>query len=341
MNTQLKILQKKIISQKLDGFISFKSSNIFYLTGFSTENAFVFISRKDITLAIPELLYSSASESVKSPPWRIEIAKSYKDFFKQYKFKKIGFEDTVSYQCFRKLKKIPGIKLKSCNNLVENMRLVKNKDELSKIKIACEISKKTVKFARNKIKAGMTEKELADKLEYFLRTNGAEKSAFDIIVASGKNSCNPHHKPTNRKFQKEDVVLVDLGCVYKGYSSDLTRTFFLGRINNYTKKVSDIVKDAQQKAISVVKDGVACKEVDFIARNSISKNGFRKYFIHSTGHGTGIDIHEEPYLSAKSRTILKKGMVVTVEPGIYIPNRLGIRIEDTVLITKTGCEVLT
>ena len=132
-----------------------------------------------------------------------------------------------------------------------------------------------------------------------------------------------------------------LGCICEGYNSDLTKTFFLGKISTYTKKVFSIVKEAQSKAISIIKDGIACKKIDFAARSVISKNGFGKYFIHSTGHGVGVDIHEGPALSAGSNAVLKEGMAVTVEPGIYIPGRFGVRIEDTVLVTKNGCEVLT
>lgn len=345
MNTRLKEIQEKVASAKLDGFVSFNPSNIFYLTGFFAENSFIFVSGKNRVLVVPELLYPSVrshpQQQIGNPPLQIKIFKSYKDFFKQCNAKKIGFESTISYRYFKNLQKIPGIKLKNCDNLIENMRLIKNKDEISKIKIACKISKRAVKFAENRIKTGMTEKKLADELEYFLRRNGAEKSSFDVIVASGKNSAKPHHRPTGRKFQKNDGVLIDLGCVYEGYNSDLTRTFFLGRINTYIKKVFNVVQEAQCRAIGAAKAGVACTKIDFTVRDFINKNGFKKYFIHSTGHGIGIDIHEEPYLSVKSKTILEKGMVMTVEPGIYIQNKFGVRIEDTILVTKNGCEVLT
>ncbi|HAX61598.1 MAG TPA: hypothetical protein DCX95_03430 [Elusimicrobia bacterium] len=335
MNLKTKNLQEKIVSKKLDGFISFNPSNIFYLTGFGAENSFIFITRKNATLVVPELIYQSAKENANCS---VEIAKE--DFFDRYKNKKIGFEDTIQYCRFKKLRKKIKI-FRDCSGFAEDLRAVKNETEISKIKTACKISQKAIEYAGKKLKAGITEKELADELEYFLRKNGAEKSAFDIIVASGKNSADPHHKPTNRKFQKNDVVLIDLGCVYDGYCSDLTRTFFLGKISSKKKKIFEIVKSAQQKAIDTAKDGVKCEKIDFAARDFIAKNGYKNFFIHGTGHGVGIDIHEEPSVSAKSETVLKTGMVVTVEPGIYIPNKFGVRIEDTVLVTKSGCEVLT
>ncbi|MEW6556572.1 MAG: Xaa-Pro peptidase family protein [Elusimicrobiota bacterium] len=335
MNLKIKKLQKKIATEKLDGFVSFEPSNIFYLTGFDAENSFVFVTRKNATLIVPELIYQSAKKNAGCP---VEITKE--DFFNRYKDKKIGFENSLSYKQVCKLKKAK-IKLKDCSDFIEKMRVVKDKSELSKIKTACKISQKAMRFAEKKIKVGLTEKGLKDKLEYFLRRLGAEKSAFDIIVASSKNSANPHHKSTNRKFQKDDVILVDLGCVYDGYNSDLTRMFFLGKINKQQQKVFSIVKEAQQKAIGIIRDGVLCKKVDFTARDFIAKEGYKKFFIHGAGHGVGIDVHEKPVISAKSEAILKAGMVVTVEPGIYIPNKFGIRIENTVLVTKVGCEVLT
>ncbi|MBI5574430.1 MAG: aminopeptidase P family protein [Elusimicrobia bacterium] len=336
MNFRIKSLQKRIVSKKLDGFVSFNPSNIFYLAGFRAENSFVFISRKDIILVVSEVNYPSAK---KHSGCKIQIAND--SFFKKYKNKKIGFDNGISVARLEKLKKIRGVKFESCSNFIEDLRLIKDQSEIKKIKTACKISSAAIEFAEGKIKTGITEKELADELEYFLRRGGAEKSAFDIIVASGKNSADPHHKPTVRKIQKNDIVIIDLGCVYQGYNSDLTRTFFLGKISKLAKNIFKIVKEAQKKAINVIKHGISCKEVDFAARNFIRKNGFGKYFIHGTGHGVGIDIHEEPSVSAKTEVILKAGMIVTVEPGIYIPDKFGVRMEDTILVTKSGCEVLT
>jgi len=336
MNFRVKNLQRKIASKKLGGFVSFNPSNIFYLTGFRAENSFVFVSRKDIYLVVSELSYPSAKKHANC---KIQIASD--SFFKKYKNKKVGFDNGISVTRLEKLKKIKSIKFESCSNFIEDLRLIKDQSEIEKTRTACKISQKAIRYAKKKLKIGITEKELADELEYFLRRNGAEKSAFDIIVASSDDAADPHHKPTNRKIQKNDVVLIDLGCVFQGYNSDLTRTFFLGKINKLAKKIFEIVKEAQRKAISIIKDGVASKKVDFAARNFIKENGFEKYFIHGTGHGVGIDIHEEPLISAKSKTVLKAGMVVTVEPGIYIPDKFGVRIEDTVLVTKSGCEVLT
>ena len=337
MNLRLRNLKKSVVLAKLDGFVSFNPSNIFYLTGFGEEGSFVFVSPNvGVTLFVSKLNYLSAKKYANC---KIRIASD--KFLRRYKNKKIGFDNTVSFARIEKLKKIGGVIFESCSGFVENLRLIKDQTELSKIRISCGISKKAIEYAEKKLHIGITEKELADEIEHFLRISGAEKSAFDVIVASGKNSSDPHHKPTDRKIQKDDVVVVDLGCVYENYKSDLTRTFFLDTMNRRTRSVFVTVSEAQKRAVCAIKDGVLCSKVDFAARDFVNNNGFGKYFIHGTGHGVGINIHEGPLISAKSDRVLKVGMVVTVEPGVYIPGKFGIRVEDTVLVTKSGCEILT
>jgi Xaa-Pro aminopeptidase len=178
------------------------------------------------------------------------------------------------------------------------------------------------------------------KIEEYFAKNMVRPS-FPIIVASGPNSANPHHISSKRKIVANDVILMDLGCVYKGYCSDLTRTFFLGKTNDLQRKVYALVKRAYGRAMRALKKGVKASSIDNAAREVISNAGFADKFIHTTGHGVGIDIHEPPRLSAKDNTVLKNGMIVTVEPGVYIKGRFGVRIEDTVLINKKGKRVLT
>lgn len=338
MNPRIKKLQEKIKSENIDGFISFNSSNIYYLSGFKADGSFIFVSPKKAVLAVPQLLYLSAKDSTDCD---LMVVKKIEDVFKAFKVKNIGFEEAVSYKRYSILKEIKNIEMRNLSGLVENMRIIKEQEEIFKIKCAGKISMKAIEFAEKIIRTGMTEKELADKLEFFLRRKGAEKSSFDIIVASGENSAKPHHIPTYRKLQKGDSIVIDIGCVCDGYCSDLTRTLFLSKINESKKKVFNIVKDAQKRAISTIKSGVACKKIDFSARDYIRSKGYGKFFIHSTGHGIGIDVHEEPNISANSTTFLQKGMMVTVEPGIYIPNQFGVRIEDMVLVKESGYEVIT
>jgi len=190
------------------------------------------------------------------------------------------------------------------------------------------------------IKPGVSEKEVFYRLEKHVRAKDCGFS-FEPIIASGVNSCSPHAKITDRKIRNNESVLVDFGIDYKGYKSDLTRMFFLGRIPKLVKEIEGIVRHAQYISINIIKAGIKVSEPDKLVRNYFQEHKLLKYFGHSLGHGVGLDIHENPRLSYKNSTILKAGMVVTVEPGIYLPNKFGIRIEDMVLVTEKGCKVLS
>ncbi|MFH1386528.1 MAG: M24 family metallopeptidase [bacterium] len=220
-----------------------------------------------------------------------------------------------------------------------------NKNQLRAIKIACQIMRDLP------LKAGLTEKQLAAWIALQMKNNGVEPS-FPTIIASGARSVDPHAKPTNNAMKNGEQVVVDLGVKYKGYCSDITRTFFLGKPTAKFTHLYSLVKAAQAKAIKVVKAGVYCREVDITAREHIKRACFHQChlslkkcggdcFIHTTGHGVGRRIHQEPRISMKSRKKLAAGMVITIEPGIYVKGWGGIRIEDMVLVTKEGCKVLT
>ncbi len=178
-------------------------------------------------------------------------------------------------------------------------------------------------------------------MERFIRYNGAAKSGFDIIVACGPHSSQPHHIPVDTKLKQNEPVLIDIGVDYLGYKSDLTRVFFLGKISVLLRKIHHIVRRAQDKAIEQIKPGKATGEIDHAARQYITQKGFGRFFSHNLGHGVGLEIHEEPHISTKGNSLLRPGMLFTVEPAIYLPGKFGMRIEDMVLVTKTGCEVLS
>ena len=194
---------------------------------------------------------------------------------------------------------------------------------------------------RGKIKPGITERALAGCLELEMRSRGAQRSAFEIIVASGANSSMPHARPGAAKIKANGHILIDFGARAWRYNCDLTRVFFLGKIDKKIRDILDIVKEAQKRAIAVIRPGVPIREVDAAARGWISKCGFGKFFRHSTGHGIGIEVHELPSVSPRNQEILKKGMVFSVEPAIYLPGEGGIRLEETVLVTDRGGEILT
>jgi len=341
MNPKLKKIQEGLALKKLDGLILFNPSNIFYLTGFRADNGILFVTRKSMTLAIRELDYPAACLNACCKLKKMDPFNDEK-FLKKYRhIKKIGVERDILYEKYKKISSVFGGSISFCDEILSNQRAVKSADEIKKIRAACSLAKRTMDFGMSIARPGITEKELAAEIVCFMRKNGADREAFDTIAAFGSHTACPHHTPTDRKLKQDDIVYIDLGCAYEGYSSDLTRTFFLDRIKKYGIKVHNIVKDAYQRAINAIKPGVVCKDVDSAARDFIAKKGFSKNFIHSTGHGVGIDIHEGPNVSPKSVTVLKENMVLTVEPGIYIPGRFGVRIEDTVLVTKKGCEVLT
>ncbi|GAB1402727.1 Xaa-Pro peptidase family protein [Elusimicrobiota bacterium] len=239
----------------------------------------------------------------------------------------------------KKLKK-NNIKTFKISNITKDLRSVKSKTEIKNIKTACNIVSKVYYEIKNKIKPGISELDIYYEIEKLFAKYKVEKS-FKTIVASGPNSANPHHISCNRKFLKNDIILIDMGCIYKGYCSDLTRVVFLGKINIQAKKMWALVKEAHDVSLKTVKSGQKCGYIDESARFTIKKAGFEDNFIHGTGHGVGLDIHEHPSLSQNSKDILKKNMVVTIEPGVYLKGKFGIRIEDTVLVTKNGYKILT
>ena len=220
--------------------------------------------------------------------------------------------------------------------MVEELRQTKDSDEIAKIKSACRITRSALKFAQKYLAPGKKEIEVVGDLERFIRYHGGSDSAFEIIVAGGPNSALPHHIPGNRKLRSGEPVLIDIGVDIDGYKSDLTRVFFLGRINVRVRQVYDIVLSAQKRALEEIRPGIAAQRVDNAGRKFIADNGFGEFFGHSFGHGVGLEVHEEPHISPKSQEILKPGMVFTLEPAIYLPGEFGIRIEDMVEVRENG-----
>ena len=208
------------------------------------------------------------------------------------------------------------------------------------IKKAVSITRKTFKYLEGILKQGISERELAIELDYFLKRSGARKGAYDIIVASGINSSLPHAPVTNKRLMLHEPVLVDMGVDYEGYISDLTRVFFLGKMDAIATKIYKIVFEAQRRAINKIKPGIKISSIDKAAREYIEKKGYGKFFGHAVGHGVGMEVHEKPHVSMRNDKELMPGMVFTVEPAIYLPKWGGVRIEDMAIVTEKGCEVL-
>lgn len=253
---------------------------------------------------------------------------------------KVGFdaakEAYLSGQLFRKqgFMEVPG--------LVNTLRETKDAQALKALRAANRLAYLTYEYIKPRIKTGMTEYEVAADMEYFMRKNGAKCTSFFTIVAFGENTANPHHETGARKLKANDAVLLDFGCVYDNYCSDMTRSWWHG--NNapaeYTK-IWKLTDHARKQGIKAATVGTACRAVDAACRDLITKAGYGAYFTHGTGHGVGLEIHEDPYNNQTSAYVLKAGNIVTVEPGIYLPGKYGVRLEDTVVITKTGAKILT
>ncbi|MCX5716476.1 MAG: M24 family metallopeptidase, partial [Candidatus Omnitrophica bacterium] len=234
-----------------------------------------------------------------------------------------------------------GIKFTPLSGIAENMRMIKDADEIRKIKKAVGIAKKVFFAFTKKLRPGKTEAQLYRELNCLIADFGAEEEAFSTIVAAGERASRPHAAPTNRVLRKNEPVLIDFGVKVDSYNCDLTRVCFLGKIQQQLYNIYNTCKEAQRRAIALIRPGVSAKEVDRVARGFIESKGFGKAFGHSLGHGIGLSVHESPRISSKSETILKPGMVITIEPGIYIEGLGGVRIEDMALVTTKGCQVLT
>jgi len=348
MNSRIKNIYAQLEQENLDGLIVSSPANISYLTKFISRDSYLLASKKG------NIYFTDSRYIEEVKPALIGIAtlsKSNGSVFKliadaclSLGLRRVGFEERLLP--FAEYKKIvqgvnKKVALVPTHSLIEELRQIKDSEELEKIKKALAITGKAFKFMENFISPGKREIEVVGELERFIRYQGATGSSFNIIVASGPNSSFPHHLPSQRKLKNNEPVLLDMGVDYLGYKSDLTRVFFLGKIKVQIQRIYDIVLEAQNKALKKIKPNEFIAEIDKVSRQYIAKRGFGKFFGHNLGHGVGLEVHEEPRISGEENNILKPGMVFTVEPAIYLPNKFGVRIEDMVLVTKKGCEVLS
>jgi Xaa-Pro aminopeptidase len=255
---------------------------------------------------------------------------------------KLGFEqEHLTFSAFRSYEKAVDAELVPVSGVVEKLRLIKTSSEIKILKEAADIADAAFKHILDFIAPGKTELEVSNELEFFMRNAGATSSSFDIIVASGYRSALPHGVASDKLIETGDFVTLDFGAYYKGFVSDITRTVAVGEPNAKLKEIYDVVLEAQLRGMAGIKPGMTGKEADALTRDYISEKGYGEYFGHSTGHGIGLEVHEGPALSSKSDIVLETGMIVTVEPGIYIPGLGGVRIEDDTMITETHNETLT
>lgn len=323
-----------------------KKENVIYLSGFTGSNALLFITETKTFLITDFRYVIQASQECRQYEVR-EYKDSIEDEIKSLAFENevsnVGIEekDLTHFQYDKLKNKIPDIGFVYFGEILDSLRIIKDDNELKNIKKSVEITDEVFEEVLKYIKPGVTENEIASEIQYQIRKKGGKGHSFEIIVASGLRSAMPHGVASDKKINSNEPVLLDFGSIYNNYCSDMTRTVFVGEPEEELKKIYNIVLKAQRNAIEYIKEGIACKEVDSIAREYIAQNGYGDYFGHALGHGVGLEIHENPRLSTKCDIVLKNGMTVTVEPGIYIKNIGGVRIEDLIVIKDNKADVMS
>lgn len=339
-------LQKNL--QKGEAALIGGGSNRFYLTGFGSSAGAVVITCEKAFFLIDFRYFEKAKYVVQSAEVVLctNLKKQIFEILKAEQIKTLFIEtDEVSVEAFSAYKEaFGGIEVSldgKISNALTMQRAVKSQDEIKNIKAAQSITDKAFSYILERISVGKTEKEIALDLEFFARQNGSEGVAFDFIVVTGKNSSLPHGVPSDKPIEKGDFITMDFGAKVNGYCSDMTRTVAVGDISDEQRRVYETVLEAQNLAFKKINPGAVCKEVDAAARDYINGCGFEGCFGHGLGHSLGVDIHENPAFNTRDETVLKSGMILTVEPGIYLENKFGVRIEDMVLINDNGFENLT
>lgn len=346
MEKRLEKLRRILDEHQVEGMLVTSGSNRRYISGFTGSAGYVLVTQKE-AIFITDFRYIEQAKK-QAPLFDIvqhqgPIIETVKEQLTKTGIKRVGFEqDHVTYALFKQFENaFANTELVPLSQMIETIRLVKDQDEIALVKKAVEIADQSFSYILNVIKPGMKERELALLLEFKMRELGATGASFDTIVASGARGALPHGIASDKVIEKGDLVTIDFGAIYQGYVSDMTRTVMVGQPNEKQKEIYDIVLEAQLNGANHVKAGMSGKEADDLTRDIINKYGYGQYYGHGTGHGIGLDVHEDPRLSPTGNIILQPGMLVTVEPGIYIPDFGGVRIEDDVLILESGREILT
>ena len=344
MNKRVQAFLDKMQEKELDGIIINNLKNVYYLTGFWGSNGTVFISR-DRQILVTDARYIIAAKQEVTGfeilAERDELA-TIEKIAKDMGLSRIGFEDEISVSYYHRMQAaFEGLELIPQTQFVEALRMIKDETEIATIRKACSISDQAFHDALDFIKPGKTEIEIANFLDFRMRELGAAGLSFDTILASGINSSKPHAHPMQKPVELGEAITMDFGCLYEHYVSDMTRTIYLGHVSDEQSEIYNTVLKANQALIDQAKAGLGFRDFDKIPRDIIVEASYGQYFTHGIGHGIGLDIHEEPYFSQTSTEVIKSGMVLTDEPGIYIEGKYGVRIEDDILITDTGCELLT
>jgi Xaa-Pro aminopeptidase len=341
-------LRHSLRAHELDGILVTSFTNVTYLTGFTGDSSYLLLTQS-VELMISDGRYTTQLDEecpgierfIRGP--EITVVDAAIRVLKKAKVGKLGIEGaSMTVAAKEKIEKdLPSQTLATTEGAVEELRQIKDKDEVAAIRRAIRHAERAFAVLRATLRGDVTEKQVADDLEHQIRVLGAKQTSFAPIVAVGPQAALPHYRPGGLRIDAAGTVLVDWGADEGLYKSDLTRLLVTGKIPPKLESVYGVVLTAQRRAIEAIRPGATCHDVDAVARAVIEAAGYGRRFGHALGHGIGLDIHEAPRVGPDQKPPLKAGMVVTVEPGVYLPGRFGVRIEDDVLVTKDGCEVLS
>ena len=339
-------LEQQMAAGKLDALVVSFGPNVRYLTGFTGSNGLVVIlPGRAVFFTDPRYRIQASQEvgcqtRVATGPILPQVAA----LFRRAKSRRVGFEKSrMSVEAFQILKDALPMRssLDPVAGWIENQRMIKSPTEIDAIRRSVELNSRAFEQIAKRVRPEMRESDLAAELDYRVRRQGAEGPAFETIVAAGPRTALPHARPTTARLPTNGMVLVDMGAMLNGYASDMTRMLFLGNAAPRIKRMYAAVLEAQLAAIDAVRPGVKAQAVDRAARRVLAGHNLERAFVHSTGHGLGLEIHEPPRVGRREKTTLETGMAITIEPGVYLEGTGGVRIEDTVVVTANGCEVLT
>lgn len=345
--SRLKLVRAAIERARADAFLETHLPNIYYLTGFTGDSASLFVERGSATLFTDGRFTVQAKEEVAGIRVRIHrgpMMPAVAEFLRRRGKLRVGIAPSrVTLATWNILKKATGsaIRWMPVEGLVETYRAIKDPGEIEIIREAARVGSEVMEESIRLVRPGVSELDIAAEIGFRMRRMGATGESFEAIVAAGPRSALPHARPTNRRIGKNELVVLDLGAILRRYCSDLTRTVYVGRAPSRVRRWYEAVLEAQQAAYRALRPGVPAGAIDAAARNVLQRKGFANYFVHSTGHGIGLEIHEDPRLARGQKTPLETGNVVTLEPGIYVEGIGGIRIEDDAVVTANGAEILT
>lgn len=344
MNNRVEKLLNKMNEANIPAVVITSGYNRRYISGFTGSSAYIYVSKEQKAI-LTDFRYMEQAK-YECPNYKIinyldkGLNETLQELLAEDGHKELGFENhkvTVKEHSFY-TSGLVDIELIPMEDMIEKIRMIKDEQELAMIEHAASIGDKAYEYILKFVKIGMTEIDVALEIEFFMKRHGASHLSFDTIVASGKRSSLPHATPTTKVIEYGDFVTLDFGCVYNGYCSDMTRTFVMGKASEEQKKVYYTVLEAQTRALDMIKAGLLGKEVDDVAREHIYGEGYEGYFGHGLGHSLGLEVHENPRLSQQGFMALEENMMATIEPGIYIPDFGGVRIEDLVVVTADGCK---